>query len=162
MLLAAATAVGLIGFALDAGRGNIAAFFLMPLLSGLGFLAAAAAGGRGGSLWPAALTTVIWGALIQLTFHGLVPGVDGSPGDPLSIAVYFGWAAVAGALAYLLIRRFGLRGTGAAVAIVVAVSVAVYAAALGGVPGIVGWWLYPVLMAATAVPLLRPREHVAA
>lgn len=163
VLLTAAVLVGVIGFAIDAGYANIAGFFLMPLLSGLGFLAAALVSGRDGGLWPTALTTTGWGLLIQLTFHGLVPGVDGSPRDAVSIAVYFGAVVVAGAIAYALIRGLGVRGSLTAVAIVVVASAVIYAAALSGlVPFIVGWWLYPVLMAAMAVPLLRPRERVSA
>ncbi|MGQ0573428.1 MAG: hypothetical protein ACT4RN_04385 [Pseudonocardia sp.] len=162
VLLAAAVAVGAIGYTIDAGYANIAGFFLMPLLSGLGFLTAAAVSGRGGSLWPTALTTSLWGLLIQLNFAGLVPVGDGTPGDPVSIGVYVASAVVAGLVAYLLIRWLGLRGTATAVAVVVAVSLAIYGAALGGVPGVVGWWLYPVLMVAMAVALVvRPRERVA-
>lgn len=162
VLLAAAVVVALIGFTLRAGYDNIGAFFLLPLLSGLGFLAAAATGGRGQGLWPTALTTTFWGVLILVHFHGIIPPSDSTPGNPVSIAIYMISAVVAGALAYVVIRRLRLNGSLRGVAIVVGASLVIYALALAGVPGVVGWWLYPILMVATALPLLRSAQRVSA
>lgn len=162
VLLAAAAGVAVTGFVLGAGYDDIGAFFLLPLLTGVGFLAAAAVGGARVGLWPTALTTTGWGLLIQLHFHGIIPPSPSSPAEPVSIAIYAVSAVVAGALAYVLIRRLRLRGRLRAVTVVVLASLGIYALALSGVPGVVGWWLYPVLMVAVAVPLLRARPRVAA
>lgn len=162
VLLAAAAVVALIGAAIDAGAGNIGGFFLLPLLSGLGFAAAAAAGGRAQGLWPTALTTTGWGVLILAHFHGiLLPSGDNLRG-PANIVIYSVAVVVAGALAYAVIRWQRLGGSLRAVAAVVVASLVIYALALLGVPGVVGWWLYPALMIAMAVPYLRSRTPVAA
>lgn len=158
VLLGAAVVVALLGgLVLDAGYGNLAGFYLMPLLAGLGFLVAAAAGGRGPVLWATGLTVTVWGVLIQLHFRGiLLPRGDNLTGTR-DVVIYAASVVVAGVVALAVMRWQRLVGGPLAVVAVVLVSLALYGLALAGVPGIVSWWLYPLIMAARAGWELLPR-----
>lgn len=75
-----------------------ARFFWTPLVLGLSYLAAAAAGGRSGGHWATACVLTGWGAAVALAFT-VRPGLD--------IAGLYLAGAGLGALAGLLIARTG-------------------------------------------------------
>lgn len=158
-LVAAAVVIVLLASPLLLGAvGSGAGFFSVPLLSGLGFLAAATFGGRQSPLWGTGLTVTVWGLLVLLHFQQIL-----LPGAPSRI-VYSASVLVGLVVALLLLRVVPLRNSWAGALAAAALSLGLYIAALAGVPVVDQWWLYAAILAARGgYELLRPaRTHLGA
>lgn len=128
-------------------------FFSVPLLSGLTFLAAAAAGGRRSPLWGTGIAVSVWGVLVLLRYHGVPPlaAVDG-PAWVVNGSFLLVGGLVAAALGWAL--HLGGRTFGVLAAVVV--SALLYGAALNGVPYAAVWWPYALVPALRGLWDLRP------
>lgn len=96
-------------------------FYWTPLVLGIAYLAAASAGGRGGSYWATACVLVGWG--LAVVYLGAVKPTDVDPAGAYLVGA--GLGAVAGVL--LARRRFdvsplGLGATVAAAGLILAIS----------------------------------------
>lgn len=150
-LILAGVAVLVLASPLLLGAPGSAGFFSVPLLSGLGFLLAAVAGGRRSPLWGTGITVSVWGALVLLHFYGLLlPGVADR-------TVYASAIAVGAIVALLVMPLLRLRIAWVGTILAVVISLGLYLAALAGVPVVDQWWLYAAILAARGlVELVRP------
>ncbi|MGI9064499.1 MAG: hypothetical protein ACR2FQ_11920 [Pseudonocardiaceae bacterium] len=154
VLLGGAAVVLVLASPVALGRDRpLDGFFTIPLLSGLAFLAAAAAGGRRSPLWGTGVAVSVWGALVLLHYHSVPPfGAVGGP--PWVVNGVF--LLIGGVVAVVLggILRLGGRTIGVLAAVVL--SALLYAAALNGVPYAAVWWPYAVVPALRGLWEFRP------
>ena len=142
LILAAVVVIALVGV------GRPLPFLWLPLVTGLGYLAAAAAGGRDGDLWGPGLVVTGFGL-------GAVLTVDGPFGGDLFAPVVL-TAVGAGAVLALLLPRIGITVEAMSVAAAVLLSGVFFLLSEPRVLGLRSPELYAVLLALWGLWEMRP------
>lgn len=125
-------------------------FYWLPTLSGVAYLAGAAAGGRRGALWAPGLMVTGWGIAALLLFEGAIPGSYTAPAFLLGLGI---GGVVAAALHQARIIEVSPLG----VAVTLVVSGVFLALEVAGTAGIAGnAYPYAVLLAVWGLWELRP------
>jgi hypothetical protein len=145
---------GGLALALLVGDGRPLSFVWLPLVTGLVYLAAAAAGGRDGALWGPALVVLGFGAAVVLTVEGPLGG------ELFSSVVLTGVGA--GALVATLLPRYGVPVPAPSVAAAVLLSGVFFLLSERGGEVFRSTLLYGALLVAWGVWELLPRSGRAA
>ena len=125
-------------------------FYWVPLLLGLTYLAAAAAGRSRGPLWAPGCVLSCVGLTEALWFS------SGRPADSFELAQLTLLAAGTGALLAVALRPLGVHVAGTSLALAVLLTGAFNLAQARAVPGVAGnTWLYAGLLAVWALSVLR-------